>query len=66
MNARAAEAFVDYAGRQWVDKSAEHVVCYGAKRVFAESPLPRISAARHLPQALRRRLGVGAFAARSA
>ncbi len=55
-NGAAAETFVDYAGRQRFDNYAEFVALCGTEPVIAESPLPRISAARHLPAALRERL----------
>jgi len=53
-----AETFIDYVGRQAFDNYAEYVALYGADRDIVESPAPRITAARHLPAAIRARLGI--------
>ena len=57
-NGAAAETFIDYAGRRGFDNYAEFVALFGPDRPVAEMPLPRIVAARHLPEHLRRRLGM--------
>ncbi|WP_103763104.1 Hint domain-containing protein [Roseovarius confluentis] len=53
-----AETFIDYAGRQAFDNYAEYVDLYGDDRTIVEMPLPRISAARLVPQAIKARLGL--------
>jgi hypothetical protein len=55
-NGAAAETFIDYAGRAAFDNHAEYLALYGAEPMIAELPLPRISAARQLPAAIRARL----------
>ncbi|WP_146199961.1 Hint domain-containing protein [Roseicyclus mahoneyensis] len=57
-NGTPAETFIDYAGRQRFDNYAEYVELFGADRPLAEMARARISAARHLPAALRRHLGL--------
>lgn len=57
-----AETFIDYVGRQAFDNYAEYVALYGADRDIVESPAPRITAARHLPAAIRARLGIACAA----
>ena len=54
-----AETFIDYAGRAAFDNYDDYLTLYGADRIIREAPLPRISSARMLPQALRDRLGIG-------
>ena len=53
-----AETYIDYMGRQTFDNYAEYVALYGDARPIIESPLPRITAARHLPAHLQARLGI--------
>lgn len=55
-NGAAAETFIDYAGRRQFDNYAEYIALYGDDRVVAENPLPRISAARLVPPAIRQRI----------
>ena len=55
---RDVDAFVDAVGRAAFDNYREYVALYGADRPIAEMPQPRITMARHLPQALRARLGM--------
>jgi hypothetical protein len=52
-NGAPSETFIDYAGRARFDNYAEFLDLYGDENQIAESPLPRISAARHLPAHLR-------------
>lgn len=51
-----AETFIPYAGRAAFDNHADYLARYGADQPMAELPLPRITAARHLPARLRARL----------
>ncbi len=60
-NGAAAETFVDYVGRRAFDNHAEYLALYGAERIIAEMPHPRISSRRQLPAALAARLGVPGF-----
>jgi hypothetical protein len=53
-----AETYIDYVGRQAFENHAEYLALYGADRPIAEMPQPRITTARHLPPALRARLGM--------
>ncbi|WP_323764320.1 Hint domain-containing protein [Marinovum sp.] len=53
-----AETFIDYIGRQAFDNAAEYLALYGAERIIFEMQTPRISSARLLPGAIRRRLGL--------
>lgn len=55
-NGAAAETFVDYVTREAFDNYAEYVDLYGAERIITEMPLPRISTARLVPHALRKRI----------
>lgn len=55
-NGAVAETFVDYDTRRRFDNYADYLALAGEDRAIAESPLPRISAARHLPASLRERL----------
>lgn len=55
-NGAAAESFVDFAGRRGFDTFDAYIDLYGAERIIQEMPLPRVSARRLLPQALRDRL----------
>jgi hypothetical protein len=65
-NGAAAETFIDYAGRRQFDNYAEYAGLYGENRSITEDPMPRVSAARHLPDAVKRRLGLLAPTACSA
>ncbi|MEE4173087.1 MAG: Hint domain-containing protein [Xanthomonadales bacterium] len=62
-NGTPAETYVDYVQRRAFDNYAEYVELYGEDRTIVEMPLPRISAARHVPESLRARLGESADAA---
>lgn len=62
-NGAAAETFIDYAGRKGFDNYAEYLALFGTDRTMREMPRPRISAARHLPESLRHRLGLPCAAA---
>ena len=53
-----AETFVDYVGRKAFDNHAEYLALYGAEPALPEMAQPRITAAHHLPPALRARLGI--------
>jgi hypothetical protein len=55
-NGAPAETYVDYAQRSVFDNHAEYVALYGNEPTIAEMPLPRISARRLVPPALRARL----------
>lgn len=57
-NGAPAETFVDYAQRRGFDNYADYVALYGDDRTIAEMPLPRISAARLVPHAIKARLGL--------
>lgn len=57
-NGAPTETFIDYTGRRAFDNHAEYVALYGAERILPEMRLPRITSARHLPGALRRKLGL--------
>jgi len=52
----AAETFIDYLDRRAFDNYREYLDLYGAERIIREMPVPRISAARLVPEAIRRRL----------
>ncbi len=54
-----AESFVPYADRAGFADHAAYLARYGGDRPIAEMALPRVTAARHLPAALRARLGIG-------
>ncbi|WP_323764323.1 Hint domain-containing protein [Marinovum sp.] len=53
-----AETFIDYIGRQSFDNHAEYLALYGAERIIREMPMPRISAPRLVPAAIKARLGI--------
>ncbi|TNF23182.1 MAG: Hint domain-containing protein [Rhodobacteraceae bacterium] len=55
-NGAPAETFIDYAGRKAFDNHAEYLALYGAERIIREMPIPRISAARLVPEHIRQRL----------
>nr|WP_239025556.1 Hint domain-containing protein [Roseibacterium persicicum] len=55
-NGAAAETFIDYADRRGFDNHAEYIALYGEDRIITEMPLPRISTARLVAPALRKRL----------
>lgn len=61
-NGAATESFVDYDTRRRFDNFAEYSDLHGHDRAIPESPLPRISATRHVPQDLRQRLGLAGAA----
>ncbi|MDS9468626.1 Hint domain-containing protein [Paracoccus sp. MBLB3053] len=52
-NGAAAETFVDYVGRRAFDNYHEYEAIYGQERVISEMQLPRISARRLVPAAIR-------------
>lgn len=54
----ATETFIDYVDRARFDNYDEFVTLYGDVPMVAELDRPRISTARHLPPALRARLGL--------
>lgn len=54
----ASESFCDVAGRSKYDNHAAYLETYGTERIIPEMDLPRISSRRHLPGALRLRLGI--------
>ena len=56
----AAESFIDYASGRHYDDYAACLDRHGQEPVIPEMPLPRVSAARLLPPALKARLGLGA------
>lgn len=62
-NGAPAETFVDYATRSHFDNYQDYLDLYGAERVVAEMPRPRVSSQRMLPDALRARLGIAPFGA---
>ncbi|PWK57277.1 Hint domain-containing protein [Roseicyclus mahoneyensis] len=53
-----AESLVPYADRAGFADHAAYLARYGRDRPIAEMALPRVTAARHLPPALRARLGI--------
>ena len=53
----AAETFIDYLDRCGFDNYQEYLDLYGAERVIHEMPLPRISAGRLVPGAIKALLG---------
>ncbi|GGF66503.1 Hint domain-containing protein [Mameliella alba] len=57
-----AETFIDYIGRRAFANHAEYTALYGEDRAIPEMSLPRISSARQVPEALRRRLAPGQVA----
>lgn len=52
----AAETFIDYLDRRAFDNYREYLDLYGAERIIHEMPVPRISAARLVPETIRQRL----------
>ncbi len=54
-NNAPAETFIDYTGRRMFDNYAEFVTLYGEENTIAEMDMPRISALRQMPAALRER-----------
>ncbi|MAC79172.1 MAG: hypothetical protein CML66_14035 [Rhodobacteraceae bacterium] len=52
-NGAAAETYVDYVSRRFFDNYSEYLSLYGEERVIAEMGMPRISAARLVPQSIR-------------
>jgi len=52
-NGAPSETFIDYAGRRAFDNWAEYEALYGTAQTIAESPMPRISSARLVPDHLR-------------
>ncbi|KHQ52756.1 MULTISPECIES: Hint domain-containing protein [Mameliella] len=56
-NGAATETYVDYAARSRFDNHAEYRALYGEESAIPEMAMPRISAARLLPDHLRVRLG---------
>ena len=61
-NGAPAETYVDYIQRRVFDNYAEYLELYGDDRTITEMPLPRVSAARLVPDAIRARLA-GRFVA---
>ena len=57
-NGARTETFIDAAGRTVFDNFDEYMHLYGAERIIPELPRPRISAARLVPETIRRRLGL--------
>ncbi|NKX43165.1 Hint domain-containing protein [Roseicyclus persicicus] len=55
-----SESFIDYAGRKQFGNYADYLAQHGADRLIAEMPAPRVTAARHLPAAIRARLDAAA------
>jgi hypothetical protein len=52
------ETYIDYVGRQAFENYAEYVALCGADRPIVEMTCPRVTSGRHLPQAIRARLGL--------
>lgn len=59
-NGATSETYLDIPDRQSFDNYAEYVALYGAERAIPETPMPRITNARLLPDTLRTRLGIDA------
>lgn len=55
-NGAPSESLVDYSARSTYDNYAEYLHLHGAERMIPEMALPRVSARRHVPAALRARL----------
>ncbi|MBY6119548.1 Hint domain-containing protein [Mameliella alba] len=55
-NGAAAETYVDYVQRRAFDNYAEYLDLYGEEPAIVEMPLPRVSAPRLVPSAIRARL----------
>ncbi len=53
-----AETFIDYTSRRVFDNYPEFEAAFPQGRSVGEMTLPRVSASRHLPRALRDRLGL--------
>jgi len=53
-----AETYIDYTARTSFDNYRDYVALYGSDRVIPEMPVPRVSAARLVPAAIRARLGI--------
>lgn len=56
-NGAPAETYIDYVIRRAFDNYQEYLDLYGEDQPIAEMPLPRVSAARLVPKAIKRRLG---------
>lgn len=54
-----AESFLPLTDRRAFADHAAYIATHGGERQFAEMPLPRVSASRLVPTAIRRRLGIG-------
>ncbi|MBT56492.1 MAG: hypothetical protein CMF72_24230 [Mameliella sp.] len=59
-NGAPAETFIDYRDRRAFDNFGEYLELCGCERIIPEMDRPRISSARHLPDATRERLGITA------
>ncbi|SLN36581.1 hypothetical protein PEL8287_01737 [Roseovarius litorisediminis] len=57
-NGAPTGTFVDYIGRQAFDNYPEYLDLYGAKRIIAEMPAPRISKQRLVPEVVLERMGI--------
>ncbi|MEM9764783.1 MAG: Hint domain-containing protein, partial [Pseudomonadota bacterium] len=55
-NGAPAETFIDVASRRAFDNYQEYLDLYGHERIIQAQPLPRISSARLVPQAIKARL----------
>jgi hypothetical protein len=55
-NGAAAETYVDYIGRRAFDNHAGYLDLYGEEKAITEMALPRVSAGRLVPPAIRARL----------
>ncbi|WP_138473353.1 Hint domain-containing protein [Poseidonocella sp. HB161398] len=55
-NGAPAETFIDYRGRRAFDNFAEYAALCGKEPTIREMPLPRVSAARLVPPAVRAKL----------
>lgn len=55
-NGAPSESYVDYTARQTYDNYADYIELHGADRLIPEMALPRLSARRLVPPALRARL----------
>jgi hypothetical protein len=55
-NGAPSETFVDCATRQCFDNYDEYLALYGADRIIAEMPRPRLTSARMIPATLKNRL----------
>ena len=59
-NGAPSETFVDNVSRRAFDNHAEFTGLHGEQSEMKELPHPRASNARHLPERIRSRLGIGA------